>query len=261
MNIITKAINDLHHTIPQQILQLTFNTDAYGVSDNIENNIMNSVVLNRVLPDTNIVGGTTMTIPLERCRLISDTGTGKSVWYVDKNLTNGKSIMSVHSVSSNLNVPIQAVGTNDLLNAVEQVTASNSPVNMVSSSLVELISENTILMDRYWAYNSANSILTVKVANSDTLSEINPRGGLVFSDLVRYAVQAYIYNKNILTVNINSTYAGYDASTLTSKIEEYADSNELYSELLRTKWSIAAFTSDREAHHKLMRSQVPMGLR
>ena len=263
MNCITKSLNEVMYRIPGQILREVFTDKLYRWRDapiSIDEQITNKVIRPRVLVDCNLVGGTEAFIPVEGLELeMIDNFT--TVYHIPKDRTQGRSIMSVLSVSFTSHAFGQAAGglsgispnsVTPTLSAGMAMMDSFSPIPLTSTARVQLIAENTVMVKDTSPVISSSYIRCV-LANDDNMAHIQMRAIPPFCKLVELATKSYIYNESIIKIDMAKLSGGQDLGKFKEIVETYADSEELYQEYLAKTWTGIAFMNDRETFTRFIK--------
>lgn len=257
INAINILMNEVHFRIPKEIINLAFtqNTSYRNPSTSVDDEITTEVLRKRVMVDLNLASQETINVPLQFCELIfSDVS--KTAFFIPKSLTSGRSIISVHNTLSNyyMNGEIN-LGTrpnssgSSVLDKALNISNGLDNVYLTQTSRIDLIGENTILIDEGMINNVAMSV-TVVLENDYNLNNINPRAFKILAEGFVHAVKAHIYNTIIINLNRGAVYAGHEISIIKDIIEEYKDANTEYDEWYKTRWKKAAFTQNDKAMDK-----------
>jgi hypothetical protein len=261
MNAIQHSVNNIKYVVPRPILDKVFLPyNAFGriyTSKNIDELIINNVIKARVLVDCNLIGGTSAVIPLEGLPYEKPDNISTAV-RIPKDRTEGKSINSVLNVSfinplavSSLQSANRACGST-AVNAVSQALAQSfDTIPIVSTSRVQLIAENTILI-RDNVILSSNCFLRCVLANDDELNNIPLRAYRHFSNLVEYAVKSYIYNEFIIELDQGVLQGGFNIGAFKNIIESYSDAEQNYKDYLREKWEVVSAMSDSQNYERFI---------
>jgi hypothetical protein len=263
MDAIRKAVSTVNFSIPKALLQRTF-IDTYrqiGLQSlSVDAQIESLVIRARVLQDCNLLGGVRATIPLEGLAYdVIDKLT--VVMRIPKNMTQGRSIMSVQSVNY-VDMASMAgyagFGTGAFNGA--QAARENTELNVLMTSLmaandVKLIAENTIMIKD--GYRLAESgFLTCTLTNDENLANISPRSIPNFAQLVVLAVKSYIYNSLIIDVDVGQLQAGFQIGMFKTVLDGYSDSEEAYQDYLNNVWAKVAFMNDSTAYGNFIRATM-----
>lgn len=272
MNILVKAVQEAMYIIPEEVLIETFipkynNYNAPAAS--MEEQILSTVVRPRVIPDASLAKGEHMFINLSDVKP-RYTDEWRLVYEIPERKLFGKTILSVLDISYSPMVGVTGsygyayggVGSfysQDVMTATTQMVQANSAIPNVASAKVDIIGENTIVIEDAQRFSTAYH-LSCYVTDNDYLNKIDPRNYPHFSRLVEYAVKAHIYRKLRIRIDKGYIEGGSEIGAFKEVVMEYADSEENYRTYLREKWAKAAFIDSRSRYHRFIRSQVPVGL-
>lgn len=266
MNIISKALNEVSYRIPREILKEVFTDKTYRWRDapiSIEEQITNKVIRPRVLVDCNLVGGTEAFIPLQgvEAELIDNFTT---VYRISKDKTQGRSIMSVLSVSFTTQSIASAAGAlsgikpnsvTDVGLAGMAMADSFSNIPVTSTARVSLIGENTIMIKDTSPVISSAYIRCI-LGNDENLANMQMRTIPDFCRLVELAVKSFIFNDSIIKIGMAQLSGGQDLGKYKEIVESYADSEEMYTEFLRTVWAKISLMNDTASFTRLIKLQL-----
>ena len=265
MNPIQKALMDVQYKIPPQILQAAFVTREFGhrpMPVNVETLIRDRVIYPRVMVDCNLVGGTQILVPLSSVNPeYVDVST--VVYRIPKSLTQGRSIVRVHSMGLGLGSVANSVmhrntyGYSATLDAGDAVVASHAPIPLVSTANLRLIGENTVMVTEQMALPS-NVQLLCHVEYDAEFSTLRTTAYPKFSRLVELAVKSYIYNELSIQIGQSQLVGGMELGKFREIIDGYADAEELYTTYLEETWRKVALLNDpnsRERHLRMLTSR------
>jgi len=258
MNAINKALQEVHFQTPHEVLNICYveNNQVLNQAATIDERLMTTVIRPRVLVDCNLVGGVETKVALNRAN-ITNLSTFEFLVNIPKDQTAGRSIISVLSLVSNV-VYNQALGFNETpaaLSASMNMMNNLGVENVVQTSRLELISDNTVLVADP-TIHLINGVLRCVIENSPNMENINPRAYPAFSKLVVLAVKAYIYNTMIVKLNKGYIYGGHELGVIKDIIDNYADAEEQYQEHLNLVWKKISFINDDEKMGSYVRSMV-----
>lgn len=275
MNPIKKAIYEVRARIPRQILEKVFiDGSSYyrpTLNSSIEDQIETLVVRPRVLVDCNLIGGEQVLVPLaglQQERTLQYT----TVINIPKSRTNGRSINSVlnvsffnsASVSGYVGAGVMGMGSlsggtgyngmdNSAATALSaSVVAALDKIPMTSTSKVQLIAENTILITD--GINLPNeSFLRCVVANDENLAGLQMRSYRYFAQLVEYAVKAYIYNQLIIDIDAGELRYGQNLGVFKEIVASYSDANQNYADYMSTTMEKVLFMNDEMTNARYLK--------
>ena len=261
-----KAVEEVRWQIPPEILKVVFMSRIQNwrsTASSLDEQIMLNVIRPRVLMDANIVGGTEINVPLEglQAQIVDNY---MAVYNIPKSRTQGRSIMSVSSISyasmsaTSLIAASQAFSVcsqTPVLAAGQALFDSVNTIPNISSARVSLIGENVILVQDT-AVPMAYGFITCTIANDENLNNIQMRSILNFADLCVLAVKAYIYNEYRIKIDQGFISGGQEIGAFKDIIEEYRDANQMYRDYLRNTWQKVAYMNDRVKMTRRIRSQA-----
>lgn len=266
MNAIKKALDELKYRVPKEILDQVFREKSFNYRTapvSVDEQVLSLVIKPRVLVDCNLVGGTEAFISLEG--VPGDTVEPYvTVYHIPKEVTQGRSIMSVLSVNymspsmSALAPAIQGFkpcSVGPVMLAGQAMMDAMSPMPNTSTAKVQLISENTIMI-RDTAPPVGYAYVRCVLANDENLSHIQMRSIPDFCKLVELACKSYIHNTYIITLDRGQLYGGHDIGKFKEIIEGYADSEEMYQDFLKNKWQAISFMNDRESFERFTKLMI-----
>lgn len=265
MNPITKAISEVKRRIPIQILEegflrqteLPVPTSRFPVS--LDYRIREKILNEIVIPDCDLVGGIEINVPLSNVppQFINNY---KQVYRIPKELTNNRSITRVYSINYGRGgAPtvnnVYNNGAGQLMDAVSGALNALSPIPQVSNAYVQLIGENTVLVE---ANISATPMLYLRcvIENDDELTHLKPGSYKVFAKLVEYATKAYLFNNLIIPVDMSELSGGMQLGRFREILDGYADAQELYDTEFEERWRKIALFSDQTAYHRHLKRLV-----
>lgn len=266
MNAIKKALDELKFRVPKEILDQIFKEKNYNyriTPISIDEQILSQVIKPRVLVDCNLVGGTEAFISLEGIPG-EQIESYVSVYHIPKDRTQGRSIMSVLSVtymSPSLNALAPAItgfkpcSVNPTMLAGQAMMDAMSSMPSTSSAKVQLIAENTVMI-RDTAPAVGFGYIRCVLANDENLSHIQMRSIPDFCKLVELATKSFIYNTYIITLDRGQLYGGHDIGKFKEIVEGYADMEEMYQDFLKTKWQAISFMNDRESFERYTKLMI-----
>jgi hypothetical protein len=208
--------------------------------------------------DCNLVGGTEAIIDLDGL-LFERTNDYTSVYRIPKDRTDGRSIQSVLNITFSDPTKVSSYGiaagvqNTTMLQAGSAVMDAMGQLPVTSTARVSLIGENVVMV-RDTVVLPANIYLRCILENDDQLSNIQLKSYVHFSNLVTYAVKAFIYNEYIVEMDMGELHGGQQLGVFKSIIEGYADAEELYQTYLVEKWQKVALMNDIESWTRLLRT-------
>lgn len=260
MNPIVKAISDATRKIPRPILNAVFLKRAErwrAAPASLEAEIRRQVVDARVMIDCDLVGGTDTYIPLANVPM-ERIDNFESVYVIPKELTQDRSILSVLSICFTDPQLVTSYGTatnwtnSTTLQAGQAMMDAHAMIPINSSHRVQLIGENVVsLRDNVILPN--NVYLRCILQNSSEMHHIQRRSYPAFTKLVVLAIKSHIYNEYIVEMDVGELRGGQTLGTFKRIIDEYADSEEEYTEYLTKVWAKIEFMNDKESFGRYIR--------
>lgn len=265
MNLISKAIQEVHFNIPIQILERTFQDPRLhqrGIPVSVDARIRSEVIDKRVRVDCNLHGGLQATIPLASLQP-EQLDPFSAIYRIPKSMTQGRTISSALSVSFGQNTRYPGAHqflnrTSPLDSAVSQVLDSALPVPVVSTAYVQLIGENTIFIEGELTL-PRDIYLRCVLTYDEEFSNIKPGSYLAFCQLVVLATKAYIYQHHQIPMDMGYLHGGMTLGTFKEIVDSYADANELYYIHLNEVWRKVAVMNDEQTFRRSLKLLVGHG--
>jgi hypothetical protein len=279
MNCVEKALQEIKFRIPSELLSETFIARTFDpvigpearrqLPVSIDYLIRQHVIEARVIPDTNLVGGIEVNIPLyslvanniDRSLVYNSSNPWMATYRVPKDLTQGRVITRIVSltigqgaVAGMGGMGMGMGGASPLLDAASGVLASALPIPIVSTAYVQMIGENTFMVDDNMMMNN-NVWMRCIVEADSSFSHLNPTQWHNFARLCEYATKAYIYNKLIIEVGMAQLVGGQELGKFKEVLEGYSDATENYMTFLDDIWKVSQTLSDpnqKRRHLKML---------
>lgn len=272
MNAIQYALNQVRHEIPMQILDLAFGynsvaprqTTWHQPSDNqsIDATIRDRVIEGRVNLDCNLFGGTEVAIDLTTIPYESPSPELR-IFRIPYDRTAGLRIVSVrHLTYMNFHgISGYVHGRGDArLTALQTLYAAASTMPIVSTANCQLMGDNVVVVRDDMMHTTNQLTLVCLVENDAGMTNINPGLFPLYSQMVSLAVKAYIYINLDIQMDRGYLVGGMNLGRIREVVDSYSDANEMYSEILRTRWQRASFTNDRPRMNSFIKSMIGRGL-
>lgn len=269
MNNLVKILDEIKFTIPNKILKEAFKEDHSYRSRNapfsLDNEIKRKVLNPRFLVDCDLVGGQEAIINLFDLKP-NFIDYFSMVYDIPPDRLNYKPIMSSLSIS-NLPYPGSGVLTSpgsvgnsfggpvlDTANAANMVMNSNSMIPDVSTSRVDIIGDNTIMVRNNQRVSAAYQFRCI-LANDPELQNINPRYIKRFAAGAILCVKSYIYNT--LRVDIDSGFltGGQELGYIKEYVDGLADYETMYQEFLSTVLRKVSLMNNSVEHERFLKRQ------
>ena len=266
MNAITKALREIHFRIPNEVLREVFQPKTYTFRADpisVDEQIMNTVILARVMDDCDMVGGTETLLPLgpvpyERVENYA------MVFRIPKDMTQGRRIVNVLSlnylapgsaITDNFTSTYTQCGVTAPLIAGQAMMNAMTPPTIASTARVQLIGENVVMV--YESFISPGSgFLRVKLGYDENLSGIQVQSIPKFSKLVELAVKSYIYNNYSIFLDKGRIQGGFEIGRFKEFVDSYADAEQMYQDYLQGPWAQTAFANDRETYERFIKLSI-----
>ena len=255
---ISKALQEIHFNIPNEILYNVFMNNANITGESVDGVILSTVIKPRVMVDCNLLGGQELKIDLSQATY--QYVDGRSVVYkIPKKLTNGRSIVSALSLSPynygggsscGSQPPIHGYTGSNLMDTAYGAMDNYSQSMSGFNARLDVIGENTILV-KYNGQVVIGGLLRVRVANEENMNNLQPTSYRIFSKLCVLAVKSYIYNSTYIIRNKAEIYNGQTLDGFRDYIDTLSDAEEQYQEALVNEWQVQTFYDDEERidHH------------
>lgn len=275
MNPVAKSIQEVKWRIPRAILEKVFVSSGQywrpSMAESLEAQIENLVIRPRVMVDCNLIGGQQTSIPLEGLTFEMPYQY-TTVVHIPKARTQGRRINSVRNVtffnaaavgglyggSTGMGMGASGNTAQDNTAAVSvaaSLMASFDKIPQTSTSRVSLIAENTILINEGMIIPS-NSFLLCTLEMDEQLSNLPLRSYRYFSNLVEFAVKAYIYNEIIVTMDKGELFYGQELGSFKEIVSGYADANQNYQDYLKDKMESTLLMSDEASYSRFIKMVV-----
>jgi hypothetical protein len=266
VNPLQKAVSEIKFRIPVEILNEAFIAQPFrnvpGPSGqrqlpvSLEHQIRQNVIDARVIVDCNLIGGVELTLDLSNIDP-QNIDPYNVIYQIPKSKTQGRVITRVKSVTigqgsvmGTTNMGME--GASPLLDAVGGVLASALPIPLVSTAYVQMIGENTILVNDNMALPN-NIYLRCYVESDSDFSHLQASTYRDFCQLVEYAVKAYIYNTLTIPIGMAQLAGGQELGRFKDIVDTYSDANENYQTFLADKWRTISILNDTDQKRRHLR--------
>ncbi len=257
---IQKALDEVFYQIPIEILELAFTSQNQWLTHrqiSIPAMIREEVIERRVRQDLDCVGASHVSIPLAGLQPeILDQY--NRIYTIPKELTEGRSISTVLNITFGrygaygYAQNVQYYGAygggmsgdrSVLTDAVQNMNNARTPIPMVSSANVRVISENTVLVTDIVPFTQ-ETFLNCLLGSDSELTHIQPPYWPVFSEFVVWATKAYIYRKLNIKLDMGQLVAGQALGRIREVVDNYADAEQTYQDMRREKLAKLMFLND-----------------
>lgn len=246
-------------SIPPQILQFLLNgrrsTGFRASNNNVDGLIREKIILGRLLPDSNILAPTETEITCSP-NWYETLEDGSKILRVPASKTKNKRIMTASSIlyipgiaahPSNAVAGVHLAGfmkqSGSLTQALSDVKNSHSRETLVSTTNLDVIGNNTILVSSHMRFMN-NTVLTCRVEGDENFSFLKPAQYDLFAEMVELATKSYIYNQYSLDISQGIIKAGREASDFRDKVQEYQSAEEEYKTLYKERWKNSLSAND-----------------
>lgn len=269
---ISNAMSEVLYDIPREILTLAYQRNEFGIvnpNTSITDAIRADVVFPRVLKDINLVGGIEMTVPVSDLR-VEYPEVGVAIFNIPPARLFNRVILSCLSVSygilttqagQSLDTLPYGTGSNNNAGPVvaNHIVNSYGAVPVLAQASCDVVGPYSVRVRDMVRYQSIAHV-RLHVSNDEQLANIPPRAWPIFSELVLLAVKADIYRK--LRVKMEKVYlaSGQELGVISDLVAEYSDSNTMYKDFLKNRWSKVAKMIDGPTYERFLRSQANIGL-
>jgi hypothetical protein len=276
MNAITKAIEEIHYSIPIEVLYAGFTVDEPPELVNftsLSEKIRSKCIKSRVLVDANIVGGVHVIVPISSVAP-SFWAEYYTVYKIPSDLINNREIVSALNL---VFIPYnQTVGPNMAVNSINSITiygnyqpatvsvadrigTAQQDIGILTNTHIELIGHNTVaIYQNYMAL--VNYGLRCLVSNDEDLNNISPRSYKAFAKLAILAVKSYIYNKLVVKLNMGYLHGGQELGQFKAIIDSYEGAEEEYNRVLKEEWMAVAAMNDTANYQRILKTMIHPGL-
>lgn len=268
MNAIQYAINFIQRgRIPKEILQEVFinrplqmgELDA-GCGSNIsmEHRIREEIIEGRMMPDLNIVGGSTTYIPLDYPVRAEYVDPYTTIYYIPDSHTQNRPIVQINSIHFGI-LGYQSGGFSSQYNQsamsgeIRKVLDSARRVPVAQTSYLALINHNTVMV-RFLFMPSATAYLSCRLGNDDELLNIRPQAFPMFARLMEQAVKAHCYNELNIQMGEAQLSGGQQLGVFSDVVRNWEGANDVYDELLIPMQKILRNFNDPEGRRRHLRT-------
>ncbi len=268
MSAIAHALNYVKQTIPPEILQVAFMGHLSQpmrmrqmIPLSLDHMIRSKVIEDRVLPDVNLFGGTEIWLPIFGLAY-EMVNTNTYVYRIPLEMTQGRKITRMFSTCftnlTGVNGYVSAQGKGSLISAAMQVMSSASNPPIVSNAYVELVGDNTIVIESSIT-SPAQMVLRCWIEGDANMTHLKTPVYLLFSKIVAAAVRNYIHVNTVIPQDISFIHGGMELGRMKESIESYSGANEEYLDFLETKWGKVSIFNSPVSRQRHIQSHVGGG--
>lgn len=266
---INYALQEIRYRVREPLLREAFMSQlrTYSiVPTDIDTLIRKNVIDTRVMSACNLIGGEEILLDLSGLpRQMPDERS--SLFQIPFELTQGRQIVAVNSVSYGYGQSIAYSSYNPWFDSMQQsgcgnagvLTAANpmyaamSNMPIVETARVSLVNTNVIMIEDQIRIPD-RVFLRCRIAHDSEMANIQSASWGAFAELCVLATQAYIYNKLIIAVNQGQIMGGYELGEFKNQLDNFADSDELFRTFLAEKWYKTSKMNSTETHRRHVRN-------
>lgn len=235
MNAVINALKEIKLSISPELLQIGF-VENFGRMNHIvslDERIINSVIRPIVIKDCNLSGGVVVSIPVDKCKCMEVTR-AEYIIDVPKAVTSNRSITNVLELVSNTSyvTGLPMFNTSSALTQAQHIMDNLAAVNVVQTSRLELIGDNTILVQDP-SVTIFNTIIRVEIEYDNMMTNLHPRSLAAFAKLAVLATKRYIYNYLKVKLDQGYIYAGHELGQIVTEVDGFSDAAEQYEDFLQ----------------------------
>jgi hypothetical protein len=263
------ALQEIRARIRPQLLTEAFQPQLRMhsiVPTDLSTLIRKNVIDSRVMTSCNLIGGEEILLDLSGLpRDVPDERS--SLYYIPMELTQGRQIMAVNSVSYGYGQSIayssynpwfdsmqqQGCGNAGILTAANPLYAAMANMPIVETARVSLVNVNVIMIQDQIRIPD-RVFLRCRIAHDSEMANIQSASWGAFAALCVLATQAYIYNNLIIAVNQGQILGGYEIGEFKNQLDNLADADELFLTYLNEKWYKTSKMNSAETHLRHVRN-------
>lgn len=245
----------IRNRIPQVILQRAFKPDPLFGRHNVQNLdwlIEQDVLMNKVIPDLNTIGGEQVTIELTELNPVPVEGA--YIYEIPLSKTQGRNISRVMSVDYSMGRRGVTDSRDPLMGAARKMLMASTPYESTGNAQVRLVGPNTIAVHETL---SGVAHLRCVLGYDDELSTVDQAYWLDYANLAVVATEMIIYNRISIELGSGSSTGGSPNDRLVQRVEEMSDAWERYQELLDSTMGKLSVLSSYDANMEHI--QLPLG--
>lgn len=267
MNAIQYAINFIQRgRIPKEILREVFVNRVFqdesmascGANISMEHRIREEIIVGRIMPDLDIIGGSTTFIPLDYPVRAEYVDPYTTIYYIPDSHTQNRPIVQLFDVHygvlgyQNAGYAMQ-YNESAMSGAMRGVVDAAKKVPVAQTSYLGLINHNTVMV-RFINIPSATAYLSCRLGNDDELLNLRPQSHPIFARLVEQAVKAHCLNELNIQMGEAQLSGGQQLGVFSDIVRGWENANELYDELLIPMQKILRNFNDPEGRRRHLRT-------
>lgn len=251
------VLNYIKIRIPKEILELAFiRKDIADDNTTIDDKLIRNVINRHVRPDLDMNGGVVLTIDVKQCNVRPVQNYNEYIIEVPKYLTDNCSIITALHMSSQYMYAtqreyLQGRRDSNILALSNRMLNHMEPQPVINTARLEVIGDNVIAVHEPLT-KQFYTTLQVIIENKENFSNINPQYYSNFGELCLEATKMFIYNSQVINLNLGFIQGGHEISGIKEIIEKYEDAFERYKELI-LEWKKIAVLNDKQRMNKLIK--------
>lgn len=243
MNVIDYCLRKIRRDIPLPLLKIAFtpeNLRMLGVASSIENEIMDKVIREYLIPEVSRMGQYAE-LDLQGLPYENDTEDYYSrIYHINEFKTGGREILEAHIAVTPVAGQAYTLppagsyldgATTGALASTQLVVDSNSALPRISSPEVRVLGPNTIKIKDPGMFVYATKI-AIMYKLSEELNEIKTPFYPRVADLAVFATKQYIYNQLIFDMDSGKIENGMEFGAFRNVVEGYSDAGQMFDDTL-----------------------------
>lgn len=249
------------HILTQAYLEPESAWRPFMAHTSLESKIREVTIEGRVLSDCDIVGGKEVVINV-RGLPIEYADDWTTIIKIPPERVDGRRIISAHSLNyypntTSIGIMAETGGLmnlnkiNDVSMVGQRIGDSYGTAPTVSTANIEVEGFNTIII-RDRVRNHALYELRCIVGNNENLSNLPIRNQIYFNKLCVLAAKAHCYWKLSVDIDMGRLEAGRDLGEFKNQLSNFADSEEMYLEMLQQDMGAIFFMADAPSYERFI---------
>lgn len=242
MDNISYLLQRIFRSISTELLINAFGKSVnIGYVDNrsLEELIIQAVIMDNFLVDLNLIGGQTVLIPLDQPGINVTSLSNATTYHIPLSATQGRKIQSAYGLrfrdgrtSGGASVlgGVPSVPNDGHDTSMARALAGNMAPRVTGIGNAELIAPNTVLIPG--PMQSGSLSLEVVLANDSQLANLNPRSMTKLAAAAVLLAKAIVHTRLNIRMGEGSIIPGSINGALRSELDNMADAEELYNEML-----------------------------
>lgn len=267
MNAIQYAINFVQRgRIPKEILREVFinrpmqeaGIDSCGANISMEHRMREEIIEGRMMPDLEIIGGSTTFIPLDYPVRAEYVDPYTTIYYIPDSHTQNRAIVQLFDIHygvlgyQNAGYAMQ-YNESAMSSNIRKVFDAAKGVPVAQTSYLNLINHNTVMV-RFIFNPSATAYLSCRLGNDNELLNLRPQSFPQFARLFEQAVKAHCYNELNISMGEAQLSGGQQLGVFSDVVRNWEGANDLYDEQLIPMQKILRNFNDPEGRRRHLRT-------